>query len=157
MGCGHQNRSKQSSRRQITVRRRTSNQNRLHSTTKLLRPAELREVKINFPSATECMFLDIGCRRVYRLSKRPKWRWVERNRVRPSTSTGERWILRWSSLFHLWAEALHVCSTVGSISSQKCWKCYCSNEYFFRNDRFYSNEHSTLLLFKCKLFWYRVN
>ena len=22
---------------------------------------------------------------------------------------------------------------------------------FFRNDRFYSNEHSTLLLFKCKL------
>ena len=41
--------------------------------------------------------------------------------------------------------------------SQKCWKCYCSNEYFFRNDRFYSNEHSTLLLFKCKLFWYRVN
>ena len=126
MGCGHQNRSKQSSRRQITVRRRTSNQNRLHSTTKLLRPAELREVKINFPSATECMFLDIGCRRVYRLSKRPKWRWVERNRVRPSTSTGERWILRWSSLFHLWAEALHVCSTVGSISS--C--CFSNVNYF---------------------------
>ena len=31
------------------------------------------------------------------------------------------------------------------------------HEYFFRNDRFYSNEHSTLLLFKCKLLWYRVN
>ena len=66
-------------------------------------------------------------------------------------------VLRWSSLFHLWAEALHVCSTVGGISSQKCWKSYCSNEYFFRNDRFYSNEHSTLLLFKCKLLWYHAN
>ena len=65
-------------------------------------------MKINFPSATECIFLDIGCCQVYRLSKRPKWRWVDRNRVRPSTSTGERWILRWSSLFHLWAEALHA-------------------------------------------------
>ena len=83
-----------------------------------------------------------------------EWRGIELDHPHPRGNDG---FFDGVRLFHLWAEALHVCSTVVGISSQKCWKCYCSNEYFFRNDRFYSNEHSTLLLFKCKLLWYRVN